>query len=203
MNERVLKVLKRGFCVQLFKYCWKVIHQTDGNRLVWTLFRTWQTWSLWTVIWSRAAWRFFKMSPFMFLKKIIAYGFGTIWGWVNDSISIQPEWFHYDHYKAAWEGKITSRSIMSRGNGTSGFSPVSIIGMLAFLISFSTNPAEHDNSTKLLWYAIIVWLFSQRRVSFCVLFNGKFCQLFFCEPLHQHNNAGFSIKITIFYLSIF
>lgn len=40
--------------------------------------------------------------------------------------------------------KLTSRSIMSRGNGTSGFSPVSIVGMLAFLISFSTNPTEHN-----------------------------------------------------------
>lgn len=32
---------------------------------------------------------------------------------------------------------------MSRGNGTSGFSPVSTVGMLAFLISFSTNPVEN------------------------------------------------------------
>lgn len=31
---------------------------------------------------------------------------------------------------------------MSRGKGTSGFSPVSMIGIFAFLISFSTNPAE-------------------------------------------------------------
>lgn len=31
---------------------------------------------------------------------------------------------------------------MSRGKGTSGFSPVSTIGMLAFFISFSTNPVQ-------------------------------------------------------------
>lgn len=31
---------------------------------------------------------------------------------------------------------------MSRGKGTSGFSPVSTIGMFAFLISFSTNPVQ-------------------------------------------------------------
>lgn len=35
---------------------------------------------------------------------------------------------------------------MSRGNGTSGFSPVSTVGMFAFLISFSTNPVENDTS---------------------------------------------------------
>lgn len=33
-------------------------------------------------------------------------------------------------------------SIMSLGKGTSGFSPVSTIGMSAFLISFSTNPED-------------------------------------------------------------
>lgn len=33
-------------------------------------------------------------------------------------------------------------SIMSLGKGTSGFSPVSTIGMSAFFISFSTNPAK-------------------------------------------------------------
>lgn len=40
------------------------------------------------------------------------------------------------------EGGVTSRSIMSRGKGTSGFSPVSTIGMSAFFISFSTNPVR-------------------------------------------------------------
>lgn len=39
-------------------------------------------------------------------------------------------------------GDYTSRSIISLGKGTSGFSPVSTIGMLAFLISFSTNPNQ-------------------------------------------------------------
>lgn len=33
---------------------------------------------------------------------------------------------------------------MSRGNGTSGFSPVSVRGILAFLISFSTNPEKES-----------------------------------------------------------
>ncbi len=47
----------------------------------------------------------------------------------------------------------TSKSIMSRGKGTSGFSPVSTTGMLAFLISFSTNPSKekkkkHDQAEK-------------------------------------------------------
>lgn len=41
---------------------------------------------------------------------------------------------------------ITSRSIMSLGKGTSGFSPVSTVGMLAFLISFSTNPVQQRES---------------------------------------------------------
>lgn len=40
--------------------------------------------------------------------------------------------------------EVTSRSIMSLGRGTSGFSPVSTIGMLAFLISFSTNPVREQ-----------------------------------------------------------
>lgn len=37
---------------------------------------------------------------------------------------------------------LTSRSIMSLGKGTSGLSPMSSIGMQAFLISFSTNPVK-------------------------------------------------------------
>ena len=41
----------------------------------------------------------------------------------------------------------TSKSIMSLGKGTSGFSPVSTVGMLAFLISFSTNPTEKRGFT--------------------------------------------------------
>lgn len=45
-------------------------------------------------------------------------------------------------YLCEKERAVTSRSIMSLGKGTSGFSPVSTIGMLAFFISFSTNPAR-------------------------------------------------------------
>lgn len=45
-----------------------------------------------------------------------------------------------------FDGLITSRSIMSLGKGTSGFSPVSTVGMLAFLISFSTNPVQFRES---------------------------------------------------------
>lgn len=45
-----------------------------------------------------------------------------------------------------FDGLITSRSIMSLGKGTSGFSPVSTVGMLAFLISFSTNPVQFRQS---------------------------------------------------------
>lgn len=45
-------------------------------------------------------------------------------------------------------GGVTSMSIMSLGKGTSGFSPVSTIGMSAFLISFSTNPANQEVQTR-------------------------------------------------------
>lgn len=37
---------------------------------------------------------------------------------------------------------------MSLGKGTSGFSPVSTIGMFAFFISFSTNPAGGEQQGK-------------------------------------------------------
>lgn len=47
------------------------------------------------------------------------------------------------------EKLFTSKSIMSRGKGTSGFSPVSIIGMFAFLISFSTNPRTMSQSAHM------------------------------------------------------
>ncbi|KAG7226558.1 hypothetical protein INR49_003715 [Caranx melampygus] len=45
----------------------------------------------------------------------------------------------------------TLHSILSKidhvpGKGTSGFSPVSTVGMLAFLISFSTNPVQQKKS---------------------------------------------------------
>lgn len=41
---------------------------------------------------------------------------------------------------------ITSKSIISRGKGTSGFSPVSTMGIFAFFISFSTNPVGGKES---------------------------------------------------------
>lgn len=37
---------------------------------------------------------------------------------------------------------------MSLGKGTSGFSPVSIIAMLALLISFSTNPVKQEKNCQ-------------------------------------------------------
>lgn len=165
--------------------------QIDGNRLFWSLFRNWQKLTeihrpLWTVIWNRTAWRYIKMSPFS--PKI-----NSIWDMVWNHMRVS-KWQHFylDRIiplslyviKAAWAGEITSRSIMSRGNGTSGFSPVSIVGMLAFLISFSTNPAEHDTSTKLLMiftdlFCIII---SHRDTSFCVLFSGKFLLKQYGQP---------------------
>ncbi len=39
---------------------------------------------------------------------------------------------------------------MSRGKGTSGFSPVSTTGMLAFLISFSTNPWKEKKKNNMI-----------------------------------------------------
>ncbi len=39
---------------------------------------------------------------------------------------------------------------MSRGKGTSGFSPVSTTGMLAFLISFSTNPSKEKKKNNMI-----------------------------------------------------
>lgn len=47
--------------------------------------------------------------------------------------------------KVTGTGGVTSMSIMSLGKGTSGFSPVSTIGMSAFLISFSTNPVKEGD----------------------------------------------------------
>lgn len=57
-----------------------------------------------------------------------------------------------DTYLASSE-LFTSKSIMSRGKGTSGFSPVSIIGILAFLISFSTNPKMTESKHSCIAYA--------------------------------------------------
>lgn len=47
--------------------------------------------------------------------------------------------------KVTGMGGVTSMSIMSLGKGTSGFSPVSTIGMSAFFISFSTNPVKEGD----------------------------------------------------------
>lgn len=64
----------------------------------------------------------------------------------KSSVCMVCKWQWWMMSDIDWRLQITSRSIISLGKGTSGFSPVSTVGMLAFLISFSTNPVQQRQS---------------------------------------------------------
>lgn len=71
---------------------------------------------------------------------------------------------------------------MSLGKGTSGFSPVSTVGMLAFLISFSTNPVQKRKCFKKLPY------FSRNNEEKCIKKN---------RPVYHYSTLNRNIRRNI------